>query len=281
MNLIMEHKIDPEIVIFGSSVAEVGFNANLISEITDNFVYNAALDGTRIGQNKGLIDEFNTYSERCHTVILGLSFFSLSEESRMTEPSRFYAHFKNKNVERMFYESDTHNYIKLKYVPFYAFTQYTHTYYKNAGIGLKNFLKGKELAPDDHNGFIPHYNSWYGENIESNDFGSVAIDFSEKTLGQLTNVIRELNNKGRKVIMVICPMYMNGQKYYSNYQQLINKVKAFEKEGVKVYDFSSIPLNTDKNNFYNNGHLNVTGAKEFSRLIANSLKSSRETKELL
>ena len=61
VNLVMKHDMDPNIVIFGSSVSEVGISPHIIEKITNRSCYNFSISGTRFKQYKCLIDEFNEY----------------------------------------------------------------------------------------------------------------------------------------------------------------------------------------------------------------------------
>lgn len=272
VNLIMQHKLDPQIIIFGSSVAEVGFNSNLISKITQKSVYNAAIDGTRFDQYRYLIDELIDYSKNTEIIALGLSFFSLSPADKLTEPSRFYAYLDQEPIKDMFYDHDKTEYYKLKYLPFYTFSQYKHTYYKNSFIGFYNSLKHKKLAADSLNGFVPHYSSWYGNEINVNN-KKEKIYIKRNTLYKINCLIENIKKENKKIILIICPLYYKAQKKFSNYTEFKNTILSFRNKGAIVFDYSTIPINYNKDFFYNNGHLNFNGANKLSSRFANDLKN--------
>jgi hypothetical protein len=274
VNLLMKHAIDPEIIFFGSSVAEVGFNSNKISEITGHTVYNAAIDGTKIGQNIYLIEEFNSYAKHNKIIILGLSFFSLTKVDALTEPSRYYAHLGASKIDNMFQEIDPNSYWKLKYLPFYSFAQYKHTYYKNGVIGAINLLSNSELQEDRQNGFVAHDSRWYGEEIDSVMFGTNYIYYDRDAITKINRLIMDVIQKQRVVIIVISPLFINAQKSYANYEEYKEILMRFESIGARVIDLSGLSLNYDRSYFYNNGHLNIRGANLASRILADSLKST-------
>jgi hypothetical protein len=274
VNLIMKHAIDPEVVLFGSSVAEVGFNSNKITELTGHTFYNAAIDGTKIGQNIYLVEEFNSYAKHNKIIILGLSFFSLTKVDALTEPSRYYAHLGTTTIDNMFQEIDRKNYWKLKYLPFYSFTQYKHTYYKNGVIGAINLLSNSKLENDTLNGFVAHDSRWYGEEIDSVMFGTNYINYDEAAITKINKLILDVIRKHRTLIIVISPLFINAQKSFANFEEYKEKIMGFESYGARVIDLSGLLLNYDRSYFYNNGHLNINGANLASRILADSLKST-------
>jgi len=267
VNLIMQQKIDPQIIIFGSSVAEVGYNSNLISKLTNKTAYNSSIDGTRFEQYKYLIEKFLSYSNKSEYIILGLSFFSLTPMEELTQPSRFYAYFNEYPINILFKQYDKNEYYKMKYLPFYPYSQYTHTYYKNFLIGLKNVINNYQIKPDSLNGFTPHYSAWYGQDADLIEKEKIIIN--QNTLKNLNNLIIEASKNTKKVIFIISPLYYKSQKHFINYNQFKTTLKQFEEIGAFVYDFSTDSINYNKKYFYNNGHLNAIGAKLFSEKISN------------
>lgn len=273
INLIMAHKIDPEILFMGSSVAEVGFNPKLISQQLNKSTYNAAIDGTTIIQSQFVINEFLSYSQNCEEIVIGLAFFSFGDKDSMTEPSRYLAHFSNKYTKRTIRNISPNLYYKLQYVPFYSFTQVKHTYYKNAVLGLKNIISGKQLQADKLNGFMPHNTPWNGERIDSTQFGNSTAPLSELTIADYGDIISQIKQQGIEPILVITPMFINGQKLFRNYDKYIKTVEDLAlRNQIKLYDFSKSAIVNDAANFYNNGHLNSNGSHLFSSQVADSLE---------
>lgn len=272
INLIMGHKVDPEILIVGSSVAEVGFNSNLIGRACSRSVFNAAIDGTTVIQSHFIIDEFLNYSKNCKQILVGLAFFSFEEKTSMTEPSRYMAHFSNPFVKTNIKEISPNLYYKLQYVPFYAFTQTKHTYYKNAALGMKHILQGRKIQADQLNGFVPHFTSWNGERIKEDQYDTGHIQLSENAVESYIEIIKKIQQHNIEPILIITPMYIDGQNFFGNYDEFVALCqKVGDESDVRLLDFSRSELVNDGKNFYNNGHLNNIGADLFSRQIADSL----------
>jgi hypothetical protein len=274
INLIMDNKVDPDILILGSSVAEVGFNSNLMAQELNTSVYNSAIDGTTLIQSQFILEEFLSYSSNCKQIIIGLAFFSFGEKTSMTEPSRYIAHFSNSFVKENIKSISSNLFYKLQYVPFYSFTQTKHTYYKNAAFGLKNILNNKKLLPNQLNGFVPHDTPWNGGRIDSVQFGSEKVPLSATTIASYGEIISYIKQQEIEPIIVITPMFINGQKLFSNYDMYIKTVEELaNKYQIEWYDFSKSDIVYDESFFYNNGHLNHKGAYLFSTLLSDSLQA--------
>jgi hypothetical protein len=280
-NLVMGHKIDPEIVIFGSSVAEVGFDATLLSKKMNKSVYNLSIDGTTIMRSKFMIDEFLSYSKICDTVLIGLVYNSFSEIKELTEPSRFLAHKSNSFIKGHIEKVSPELYYKLYSFPFYSFIATDHTYYKNAFIGLRNKLKGSCLILDKNNGSLSH-NVKY-EDTRSFDAPYQDVHISENSRADFIRLINEFKQRSITPILIILPMHKNGQSSFRNYDDFTRTAKEITNEtNTLLLDFTNHKMANDKNYFYNNAHLNSLGNSYFSLSLIDSLynKTRKHNKEL-
>jgi hypothetical protein len=273
VNLIMNHKIDPELIIFGSSVVEVGFNSQIMSNKLNRNVYNMGIDGTPIAMSEFLIDEFLSYSKKCDTVIIGLSVFSFAEIEKMNEPSRYLAHKANIYLKEKIKEVSPNLYSKLYNIPYYSFIVADHTYYKNAFMGFKNILKGEAIPSNVQKGFVSHDKQYFNTH-KAGDITLSKTPFisSKKTISNYIKIIKTIKSNGITPILVISPMHMNGQNSFKNYSKYINTVKNIAyKTKTSMIDFSKHDIVNHEKYFYNNGHLNTLGALEFSSSICDSL----------
>lgn len=259
INLMFSHQLDPNVMIFGSSVAEVGINTNLLEEATESSVYNSAIDGTNIIRSEFLIDEFLSYSKNCKKIVIGLSYFSMNESIEMTSPERFLAHASNHNIKNNIKKIAPKLYKKLYYMPFYSFIIANHTYYKNALIGLKNLINNHEIKIDSLKGFRPN-DAVYSDTRKSVNLNRIEI--SQSSITSYKNIINKITNKGIEPILIIMPMHINGRSSFSNYKEFIDVIKELGTTlNVKVLDYTDNEIIYFEEYFYNNGHLNSFGAE--------------------
>lgn len=271
INLIMEHKIDPKIIIFGSSVAEVGFDTRILEKKINKSIYNLAIDGTPILKSEYLINEFVEYSKNCETVIIGLAFFSLSEQKDMVEPSRFIAHKENVNLKNNIESVSPSLYSKLYSRPFYSFIATNYTYYNNAFKGLKSLFLENNFEDDSLKGFVPHIQLYDDTSSSAN---KQHVQISQEVVDKYIQIIKNIQKHNIDVKIVILPMYIGGQQLFDNYPEYIAEVKLLSlKSHAKLYDFSCDSITENRAFFYNNGHLNDSGAREFSNKFVNILNT--------
>lgn len=270
INVIMAHKVDPEVMVFGSSVGEVGISANTLSEHLNVNVYNASLDGTAAVKSEFLIDELTRYSEKCKYAVIALSAFALRPNDQITEPARFLAHYARPNVRNTIKQEAPEMYRKLYYVPFYSFAVANSVYYKNAAIGFRNVLRSVELHPDRQNGSALH-DGEYHNTTKGGEKGTLAS--SPKVVATYRAVFTKLKKKGITPVAVIMPMHQYGQRFYRDYPDYIGMVRQMCSDSeVELIDFSGNSICADEGYFYNNGHLNSGGAIYLSTMLSDSLK---------
>ena len=270
INRLMHHQIDPEVLILGSSVAEVGINPKIISEKTASTCYNMAIDGTKINQSEFIIDEFLSYTEQCETIVIGMAFFSLTKGESLNAIERFLAYRSNPYVKKNIMREQPALGKKLYNVPFYSYIVANHTYYKNAFKGFKNTLFNNDLQHDKNLGFVPHNEAYNDTRKNKNQLEKIGIDSTQYKIYQ--SIIKNIKSKNIRPILVIMPMHINGQESFSNFQQYRHSVEELARStGVNMFDFSTLDMNHETGYFYNNGHLNEKGARVLSLALGDSL----------
>jgi hypothetical protein len=273
INKIANHEADPKIAFFGSSVGDVSLDPKVISRNTGFSAYNFCIDGTRFIQYNGLIKELNSYSENCELVVLAETFFTLSGVDQLTEVDRFLAHVSIENVYTSLYEVQPELLWKIKYIPFYKFVIAKQGYYKAAAYGLKtSFSASKEV--DSLNGFTPKDKNWEVGLDELNKYSlPIDIQINRATVNQYRKTIKELRNRGRKVLIIIPPIHEAGLKLLPDLGKVISVLDSMQEDGVYFRNFSRIKMSEEKRYFYNNSHVNRSGAEVFSSILSQSVDS--------
>lgn len=273
VNMIANHKVDPKIAFFGSSVGEVAFDAPLIEQKTNLPSYNFCIDGTRFIQYNGLVREFNTYSKNCELVVFAETFFSLSKVDQLTEVDRFLAHLDNPSIYASLHSVQPDLMWKLKYVPFYKFVVINHGYYKAAALGLANSFSSADAA-DPLKGYTPKDRSWErGLDDLNKRSASIDITIDSVTILQYKTTLKELRKSGKKVLIVIPPIHDDGLKLLPNLDLLRKTLLSLEGDGIYFRDYSRTGLSGSKEYFYNNSHVNARGGQAFSEQLVSCIDS--------
>jgi hypothetical protein len=273
VNLIANHQADPVISCFGSSVGEVALASDILERKTRHTVYNFCLDGTRFMQYNGLIRELNEYSDSCALVVMAETFFSLSSIDQLTEVDRFIAHISNDNIYGSLHAIQPELSWKLKYVPFYKFVVAKHSYYKASALGLRAQL-GKVQWTDSLKGYTPRNKEWEADQDYFNTIAEpVPIKIDSAVVREYRKTIDALREKGRKVLIIIPPIQENGLRLLPDLEAVRKILASMQGDGVYFRDYSRSDLSYDKKYFYNNSHVNATGAEIFSARLASSIDS--------
>ncbi|MEO0797080.1 MAG: hypothetical protein AAFX93_18140 [Verrucomicrobiota bacterium] len=281
INSVFGHAIDPEFILFGSSVADVGFDAPLFQELTQMSAFNAAIDGTALRQNQALIHEFIGYSEDCEYLAIGISFFSFTNsKGPLTQPTRWYAQIGNENIDTMFRQNVPDLYWKVRWLPGYAFTQYSATFYKDSAYGWLNYLKGQRYTSATLGSMLQDRPYDEAEAISPSQFDTKLIQIDSAFVSQVEQLLQEIRAKGIRVILIRFPMYIDGQRTFKNYSEVSDVIRQeLIQPGDIFIDFSDHPLCNDKTYFYNNGHVNRDGAQKVTEEIAKQVQLLSDTSQ--
>lgn len=277
VNQLMSHQINPQLICFGSSVGEVGFNSRIVSEKLKKSVYNCSIDGTSYIQYKGLIEEFVNYSNNNELIVFMESYFTFQNPKQVSSLERYIAHLNNVNLYKSLANQQPDLLWKCKYVPFYQFIPVTHVFYKNSVKGWLSFIKGSEEI-DSLQGQTPVYRSWEADQDEFLESGkSFTIALDDEVISTYIKDLLSLKKQGKKVVIVFPPVYRGLEKSgLTDFGPIRNKFKMISAQtGFPFIDFTESEMSNDKVYFYNSNHLNSVGADIFSASLSDSLILNR------
>jgi hypothetical protein len=272
VNIVAGHKAKPQIAIFGSSVGEVGVNARMINDTLKTASYNFSIDGTRFMQYKGLIQELNDYDDSCRLVIFAENFFTLTPIDQLTEVDRYIAHINNDHIYESLHQIQPELVWKLRNVPFYKLIAMKHSYFKAALIGLKDLRNGQKIT-DPYLGYTPRDIPWQADMDSLNRIGKIRdVIVDTAIFNDYKTIVQQLQKKGRKVLIMIPPVYKEGLRLLQNLEAERTAFKSLEGNGVYFIDYSNCILSQDKKYFYNNSHLNSVGADYFTQMLVGDIQ---------
>lgn len=272
INLICNKKIQPQIAIFGSSVAEVGISPQILSQETGLTAYNFGIDGTPFYQYRGLIEQFTEINQQTKYIILSEAYFSLKRATQISSIERYLAHINKPFIYQPLFEIQPYLTWKCRHIPFYKYIAVNHGYYLNAINGLKNRICSNNII-DTTYGQSKVYRDWESdqdEQLRNTKPFEISID-SIVTI-EYEKTLLCLNQKGYKVIIALSPVYAEMTKKMTN-MDLFRK--AFKNIAARTnshfIDFTESEICNQKTYFYNSNHLNVKGSIVFSEMLADTI----------
>ena len=276
INLICDHNIDPDLIIFGSSVGENGINPNILSNKLSLTAYNSCLVGTRYKQYKGLVDEFNSYSKKNKYILFVETYFSFEDTSSITNLVNYLPRIYIDNIYNSLYSMQPNLLWKCRYIPFYKFIAMNDLYYKNTFMGWKSFFTNT-IQKDTLFGFSPEDRFWAQNNLTDqaiNNLKPFEIKINKKIVESYIKTIGELQSNGKQVIIILPPMYNKILKTKTDLSPLRNELKKISvATGAFFLDYSNSFISDDRSNFFNTIHLNLKGANNFTSILSDSLKT--------
>ena len=256
---IFRHEIDPQIMMFGSSVMYHQFNPNTIKTVAGRTAYNMGWDGVFFVQYNSLIKEYLSYEKHCTYIVIGCDFDNLGKNELVTRSDLFLAYLDNNFVYESLHDIEPEKMFRAKYLPGYKLTILNKSFYKDILMPGKDSDTLKGYDPSDvlwdKIGVDTPYNARYDDHI-----------FTE-----LQSTINEINGKGIKVILVMTPVYKEGYKLIQNAADIKSKYKSLANKNVFFIDYTTDTICNTKTYFHNYSHLNKDGAERFSGIFAKDL----------
>jgi lysophospholipase L1-like esterase len=131
-------------------------------------------------------------------------------------------------------------------------------------------MNTKVLLTDSLKGFVPHETEYYDTRRNGKQLDYIGIDSA--AVNDYKRIIQKIKTHGIQPILVLMPMHVNGQESFSNFATYREQAKKLSQEmEVHLYDFSEHDVTTHDKFYYNNGHLNATGANVISNVLADSI----------
>jgi hypothetical protein len=257
---IIAHKVDAEVAVFGSSVALVHFNPYIISKITGKSSYNFGLDGTPLIQHKGLLKEFLSYT-KAEVIVLAVSYLELEKRTKVHKLKNYINHLDNSNIYNALYEINPGTVWKTKYIPFYDYILFNEEYRK---ILIKQY-KVNHPKNGSYKGFQAFHDKWMEQSWmrESKVIPHATID--NNVVSSYREIIDLASQQGKKVVIVLTPIYQEGQNSILNLNEVRDVYQSLSKNGGYFIDFTKNDICNNRDYFYNYGHLNADGADVFTR----------------
>jgi len=275
VNRIIHNTDSSEIVCFGASSGEVGFNSPVISKTLGKTVYNYSIDGTSFFQYKCLIQNFIEKNRTCRLIVMIESPFTFSKPNQITAAERYMQYINNDYIYSSLVEIQPDIIEKCRSVPFYKYVTLSHTYYKNSFLGYKRLLNGSKER-DTLFGFTPVYRKWeedYDDFLIRNT--NIPMEINAEVINEYNRILGKMTNLRIPIVIIIPPIHIELKKRLSGFGQFQMELRKVSKlKGIKLFDFSTSFICYNKSNFYNGGHLNFTGSQVFSKILSDSILAS-------
>jgi hypothetical protein len=269
-NDIYSGSLAADIAIYGSSRAWVHINPKIFEDSLDFNVYNFGIDGHNFSIQFLRHLEYIRQNPTPKIIILSIDVFTLEKRSNLYNLDQFLPYMLwNHNINR--FTRTFEGFSDFDYfVPFVR--------YSDSRNSIKKTFKSKLSVNTKlrYKGFRGYEMAW-NEDLSKAKKETAEYIFKpdEPTQELFEQFINECRENNIELILVYSPEYIEGQKFVTNRDEMINLFKHFSKKHNLLFlDYSGDDIGKEKKYFYNSQHLNSTGADLFTKILICDLKRS-------
>lgn len=270
INGIMQHQLDAEMMIFGSSVALVHFDDSTITKRSGIKTFNAGTDGANFQQNQGLINEFMQYTEQCKYLVLALTVHDFSKRRVIYDLYKYLPYATQQSIYNSLYEIDPKLMFKLRYIPGYAFTVYDQKFYELCKDGIKQLQRNETAKPKS--GWFPFYLSDF-DSTTLNDYAdhTFQLPVNDTVFQDIVMLREQLRAKGITLVVVLPPIEKGMYPKMVDLNVFRRKLLEMAGDSTCFLDYTETEMCNQRALFYNFTHLNKQGAQVFSKQFATDI----------
>ena len=266
-NDILNSEINAEIAIYGSSRAMMHFNPAILFDSLDLNAYNFGMDGHNLWSQIFRHEQYLIHNPSPKVIIHSADFFTLASKFNGYNNEQFLPYLLwNKNFSQSAYLPMHYSWWDCN-IPLLR--------YRNKGnIILQSFIDLFNTKALRTAGFVGRKWEWNKDFDKAKaNMNSYTIKMDSTAIDLFHAYIEECQHKGITVILVNSPVYVEGQKFIDNRDEL----RAFynsvaDQHNIKYLDYSLHNICNKREYFYNATHLNSRGANAFSSILAKDIK---------
>lgn len=268
-NDIITGAAESEVLIQGSSRAEVHFSPDIIGSRMGMTCYNLGTEGYSVQMQLARYSLYRNYAPKPSVIVQGVDAFSFEIRDDIYEPSQFVPYFDEKAVREAVRPYDYFEWYDY-YLPLARYRGSPSI----LGAGGLEFLGVRHYTSNRDRGYLAVDKQWtneFSEFVEQNPNG-VERGVSPELVDELDGFLADCVREGVFVVLVYSPEYYEAREFINNRDEVLAIYRSLsEKHGVPFLDYSDDPLCYDTKYFYNSQHMNRLGSERFSAEFADTL----------
>ena len=275
MNAAGDTTMKIDILLVGSSRTLVQIDPVIIDSVTKLQSYNYGLNAATVKTCFNVIKYGLFKQSAAKAVVLNID-YSMFDTGKDPYKDPFFYPYQNELPGLLINDSGLNNRIHQAKVFDIAMYDDMAKY-----AAIDGFIRPNRIVSGLYKGFYPHMaENDFIEPLQKQIIHSNA-SFTVNGINILNDIINLCNKKQKKLVLVVAPYvkkFFPGN-YIDNYSTIIAKVKAMAVANqVSFLDYTENPIAEDHDYFYNVNHLNVKGAKAYTRMLAGDInKILRDT----
>lgn len=276
---VYEGKIKADVVVLGTSRAEVQYDTEIIKQTTGLKAYNLGLSGTHYNVLKTRWKSYLSHNTKPKILILDVDDSSMQDLNEIYNKFQYLPYLNTDEYESVAKEIDDDYYYE-KFVPIYKYRGYEMSIYKQIKA-----LKNPVFCPKNVNGYLGNDLKWIERDFEvlkklkEKDKAKEKFHLNDYKEGfaVLNEIIKDCKQNNIKVIFVWSPSYFEAQSHHAFTKECINGIvnKISKQNNINYYNFSKDSICLQRDNFYNSMHMNKLGVAQFSKKIGEIINEEK------
>lgn len=273
-NQVVAGRLNAEIVISGSSRALTHYDASIIQNATGRRTFNLGLNGTQTDVQVAYLKTYLRKNAKPALVVHNLDPYAFATSREIYDVAKFMPYLDEPEIYAVVHRVYPHAW-KWRYLPLYGYTvedlRFTWI------VGARAFL-GFQPAETRVLGYQARHTPWTGDfdKFKASLTDGLPLEVDPQGIKDLNEITEVCRQHGVPLLFVFSPEYADMQPLWRNRREVFGVFSEIgAKAGVEIWDYSSSPICSQRDLFYNSQHLNATGATMFSQDLARRLAQSR------
>jgi hypothetical protein len=270
-NSIFEGKVNSDIVIYGSSAAQVHIDPQIIEDILDIPTYNIGIQGHNFWLQYLRHKLFLKYNRTPKFIIYEVDVNTLDKRKNLYNLEQFLPYMLFNNSIRCYTKSYQGYSFFDYYIPLLR-------YLGNKSVIspiVKNSILQIDAPPVRIKGFQGVEKEW-GDDFEKAkaQMKYYEVKLDTPSINLFEKFLIECKERQINIIFVLTPMYTEAQPFIKNTKEVMSIFENFAvKYSIPFLDYYNDEICKNKEYFYNAMHLNKSGASIFTEKLAGDLKT--------
>ena len=271
-NQIVRGEINADILVTGSSRAQVHYDPRVISQVTGRSAFNIGINGSQTDMQVALLKTYLRHNRKPSLVIHNLDLYAFQTTHEIYDPAQYFPYLNEEPIYRAIERVAPTEAWKWRWLPLHAYA--TQDLRFTWLVGFKA-LAGFQPPETNFNGFTPRNLKWTGdfERMRGSRHEGVTFEIEPQGVKDLEEIPTICAANGIKMVFVYSPEYVEMQALERNRQEVFALFRTIaNRYGTPVWDYSDSPICRERDYFYNSQHLNADGAATYSNSIAGRLR---------
>jgi hypothetical protein len=268
-NDIVSGAASSDVLIMGSSRAEVQFSPKIIGDRLGMTCYNLGTDGYPLEMQLARYALYRKYDDRPKVVVLVVDTYGLVKRDDLFRPQQFLPYLNEPTIRDAVAASHYFQWSDY-YLPAVRYHGDWRTVYRGSML----FLGRRAYTDVKQRGFLAVDQNWSDDlaKFVATHPNGVALQHSAVVEQELDDFLTQTGQQGIQVVLVFPPEYIKAQPLFAGREDILGIYRRLAQEhGLRFLDYSNDPISYDTKYFYNSQHMNKLGAELFSTEFAGTL----------